>query len=94
MPTLLELINYNNKYFCFGKSMFSNHNWAISKLYNQYRLITPSAIITNKEEKYKSYSDKNLIKEIENNKNNILLLKSIKQTYNERMINNKLNYED
>ena len=74
--------------------MFSNHNWAISKLYNQYRLITPSAIITNKEEKYKSYSNKNLIKEIENNKNNILLLKSIKQTYNERMINNKLNYED
>lgn len=94
MPTLLELINYNNKYFCFGKSMFSNHNWAISKLYNQYRLITPSAIITNKEEKYKSYSDKNFSKEIENNKNNILLLKSIKQTYNERMINNKLNYED
>jgi phosphoglycerol transferase MdoB-like AlkP superfamily enzyme len=94
MPTLLELINYNNKYFCFGKSMFSNHNWAISKLYNQYRLITPSAIITNKEEKYKSYSDKNFSKEIENNKTNILLLKSIKQTYNERMINNKLNYED
>ena len=94
MPTLLELINYNNKYFCFGKSMFSNHNWAISKLYNQYRLITPSAIIANKEEKYKSYSDKNFIKEIENNKNNILLLKSIKQTYSERMINNKLNYED
>ena len=94
MPTLLELIHYNKKYFCFGKSMFSNHNWAISKIYNQYRLITSSAIITNKEEKYKSYSDKNFSKEIENNMNNILLLKSIKQTYNNRMINNKLNYEN
>ncbi len=94
MPTLLEIINYDKKYFAFGKSMFSDNNWAISKLYNQYRLITPHAIITNKEEEYRSYSDNNLNHEINHNNADILKLKAIKQTYNKRMINNKLRHEN
>ena len=74
--------------------MFSDNNWAISKLYNQYRLITPHAIITNKEEEYRSYSDNNLNHEINHNNADILKLKAIKQTYNKRMINNKLRHEN
>jgi len=94
MPTLLEIINYDKKYFSFGKSMFSDNNWAISKLYNQYRLITPHAIITNKEEEYKSYSDNDFSNRINNNNADIIKLKAIKQAYNNRMINNKLRYEN
>jgi len=94
MPTIFEMINYNKNFFAFGKSMFSEQKWAINKLYNQYRLITPNGIITEKNEGYKTYSDKSLKNKIDNIEEDIQLLKSIKQSYNQRMLNNKLQYED
>lgn len=93
MPTLFELINYNKPYFSFGKSMFDD-SWAISYLQNKYRFISDSLIILNKEEQYSFFSDWSAIK----NRNTITheeeLLKAIKQTYNNSMINNKLDYEN
>ncbi len=93
MPTVLELINYNDSYFAFGKSMFTE-SWAVNFLQNKYRLITDSLIIINKEEKYEFFSDWNTsIKKKEDYKYT-LLLKAIKQNYNNRMINNQLLYEN
>ena len=94
MPTIFEMINYNKNFFAFGKSMFSEQKWAINKLYNQYKLMTPNGIITEKNESYKTYSDKSLKNKIDNIEEDIQLLKSIKQSYNQRMLNNKLQYED
>ncbi|MDP7567333.1 MAG: LTA synthase family protein [Flavobacteriales bacterium] len=94
MPTIFEMINYNKNFFAFGKSMFSEQKWAINKLYNQYRLMTPNGIIIEKNEGYKTYSDKSLKNKIDNIEEDIQLLKSIKQSYNQRMLNNKLQYED
>lgn len=93
MPTILEYINYNKPYFAFGKSMFSE-SWAISFLQNRYRLITDSSILVNKSEEYQSYSDWNNKELLENNAKSINLLKAIKQDYNYRMVNNKLQYEN
>ena len=94
MPTILEEIAYTKPYFAFGKSLFSNESWAISKLYSNYRFITNQGIINNKEESYPTFSDWNL-KEISNTEiPNTKLLKAIKQDYNFRMNNNNLKYEN
>ena len=94
MPTVLEMIQYNKSYFAFGKSMFSGKQWAISKLQNHYYFITPNGIIKNKEEEYSTYSDWGLNKDTITNKQDMALLKAIKQDYNWRMINNKIRYEN
>jgi len=94
MPTILEIIQYNKPYFSFGKSMLNNKQWAISKLQNHYYFITPNGIIKNKEEKYTTYSDWGLNKDTIKNKQDVSLLKAIKQDYNWRMINNKLSHEN
>ena len=94
MPTILEIVNYNKPFFSFGKSMFSEKNWAISFLQNKYRFITNNGIIINQEEKYNSFSD---WEELERNNPNIYdvkLLKAIKQDFNYRMTNNNLEYEN
>ena len=90
MPTALELLDYNKPFFAFGKSIFSKESWAINFLQNEYRLITDSSIIINKKNKYTSFSDWNTSINNELNDDNTLLLKAIKQNYNNRMINNKL----
>ncbi len=94
MPTTLEMINYNKPYFSFGKSMFSKEQWAISMLQNQYRFITQNGIINNKAEEYPTYSDWGLNTISTANDSDIILLKAIKQTYNQKMINNKIYYEN
>lgn len=94
MPTLLEILNYNKPYFSFGKSMFSEENWAINFLQNEYRLITDSAIITNRKEKYHSFADWSTSKHNTLRNNKIQLLRAIKQDHNNRMLNNKLLNED
>jgi len=94
MPTILEEISYTKPYLAFGKSLFSNESWAISKLYSNYRFITNQGIINNKGEDYPTFNDWNL-KEIINQENpNTKLLKAIKQNYNSRMKNNNLKYEN
>ena len=93
MPTVLTMINYPKPYFAFGKSMFSE-SWGINLLNNEYRFITENAIITNNQEDYLCFSDwstSEKVKMINSDKN---LLQAIKQDYNDRMINNKLIYEN
>ena len=55
MPTILEEVAYTKPYLAFGKSLFSNESWAISKLYSNYRFITDQGIINNKEESYPTF---------------------------------------
>ena len=94
MPTILEEISYTKPYLAFGKSLFSDESWAISKSHSGYRFITDQGIINNKLENYQNFNDWNL-KEISNKENpNIYLLKAIKQDYNSRMKNNNLKYEN
>jgi len=94
MPTILEEVAYTKPYLAFGKSLFSGENWAICKLYSNYRFITDQGIINNKRENYPAFSDWNL-KEISNTENtSTKLLKAIKQDYNFRMKNNNLKYEN
>ncbi len=94
MPTILEIIGYNKPYLAFGKSMLGSEQWAISKLYNQYRLITPNGILTNKSEEYTAFQDWNFTKKTAVKEKDILLLKAIKQDYNYRMITNNIADED
>ncbi len=94
MPTTLDLLNYNKDYFSFGKSIFSEKNWAISYLNNEYLFITDSSYIFNKKEKYNSFSDANKKEKIKIKKEELNLLKAIKQNYNNRMINNKMTNEN
>ena len=95
MPTILELLGYNKPFLSFGKSMLSKEDWAINYLQNRYCFITSNAIMINKKEEYKSYLDWKLQKlhSVEF-KEDIRLLKAIKQSYNQRMIYNKIRYEN
>ena len=94
MPTILEEVSFTKPYLAFGKSLFSNESWAISKSNNGYRFITDQGIINNKIENYPTFNDWNL--KVKSNKENpnIYLLKAIKQDYNFRMKNNNLKYEN
>ena len=94
MPTVLDIIGYNKPFFSFGKSMFSENNWAINYIQNEYCLIKDNSIILSKTENYSSYKDWSLTDTNMINVNNINLLKAIKQDYNYRMINNKIKYEN
>lgn len=95
MPTILELLGYNKPFLAFGKSMLGKESWAINYLQNRYCFITPNAIMINKKEEYKSYSDWKLQKlNSAEFQEDILLLKALKQSYNQRMINNKITYEN
>ena len=94
MPTVLYIIGYNKPFFSFGKSMFSENNWAINYIQNEYCLIKDNSIILSKTENYSSYKDWSLTDTNMINVNNINLLKAIKQDYNYMMINNKIKYEN
>lgn len=93
MPTILDLIGNDKPFFAFGKSMLSEESWAINFLEGRYHLITDSSIVINKEEVYKSFSDRNMLEENKLNINKSRLLKAIKQDYNHRMLKNKLSNE-
>jgi phosphoglycerol transferase MdoB-like AlkP superfamily enzyme len=94
IPTILSEIGYSKPYLAFGKSMFSDESWAVSKLYNNYRFITPEGIINNKLENYPTFTGWSLKEETTKNTKNIELLKAIKQDYNFRMKTNNLVYEN
>ena len=94
MPTILDIINYNEPFFSFGESIFKKKDWAISFLEETYLFIKRNEFVINKEEDYKTFSDKNLNFQMENNKNSIDLLKAIKQTYNKSLNSNKMQYNE
>ena len=76
------------------KSIFKKKGWAISFLEETYLFIKRNEFVINKEEDYKTFSDKNLNFQMENNKNSIDLLKAIKQTYNKSLNSNKMQYNE
>ena len=94
MPTTLDLLNYNKDYFSFGKSIFSEKIGLTVYLNNEYLFITDSSYIFNQKEKYNSFSDANKKEKIKIKKEEVNLLKAIKQNYNNRMINNKMTNEN
>lgn len=94
MPTILDMINYNKKYFAFGKSMFSKKQWAINKHQDAYLMITNNGIIENVNEDYITYKNWMLTEHTIQNQQGVSLLKAIKQNYNSNMINNNIYYED
>ena len=94
MPTILDVIGYNKKFFSFGKSMIKNKEWAISYLQKTYHLITPNRITINKNNNYHTFKDWELKEEIKLNTKDVTLLNAIKQNYNNRMLENNLSYEN
>tara|TARA_B100000900_G_scaffold264703_1_gene225842 strand:- start:1181 stop:3013 length:1833 start_codon:yes stop_codon:yes gene_type:complete len=94
MPSILEIINFNKKYFTFGKSMINGSDWAICYRSGKYQLISNNGILINSDEKYQQFSDWQMNNEKEVNAYDKNVLKAIKQTYNNSMIDNKMNYEN
>ena len=94
MPSILDLTNYNKKYFTFGKSMINGADWAVCYRSGKYQLITNNGILINSDEKYQQFSDWQLNNEKQVNIYDKKILKAIKQSFNNSMINNKMNYEN
>mgnify|MGYP001235338805 FL=1 len=94
MPSILELTNYNKKYFTFGKSMINGADWAVCYRSGKYQLITNNGILINSDEKYQQFSDWQLKNEKQINAYDKKMLKAIKQSFNNSMIYNKMNYEN
>ena len=94
MPSILELTNHNKKYFTFGKSMIDGADWAVCYRSSKYQLITKNGILINSNEKYQQFSDWQLNNEKQVNAYDKKILKAIKQSFNNSMIYNKMNYEN
>ena len=94
MPSILELTNYNKKYFTFGKSMINGEDWAVCYRSGKYQLITNNGILINSDEKYQQFSDWQLNNEKQVNAYDKKILKAVKQSFNNSMIYNKMNYEN
>ena len=77
------------KFFSFGKSLFREQSWAISFINNEYLLINEYGALIGRNEKYTAF-DKDLKRKGVSNIDITNLLKSIKQQYNNRLINNQL----
>ena len=91
MPTILHLLGYNKQFFSFGKSVFSDESWAIRYLSNKYLLIHEDGFLIDTGEKKTNYSDKKFKNKTENNKEANKFLDAIKQKYNNKLIDNKMN---
>ena len=77
-------------FYSFGKSIFDEQSWAISFLKNQYLMINGHSILVNKNEEYILFKDANLKENIVMQDSLVLLLKSIKQTFNNSMVTNQM----
>ena len=94
MPTILDIINYPKPFFSFGKSIFSEENWAISFINNEYLFVHKNGFLISRDEDYTNFSDKELIKVSKKQKRVITLLKAIKQTYNNSLIKNQIDLNE
>ena len=90
MPSVLDFLGYNLPFNSFGQSVFRKKGWTIHHNNNRYCLITENGIINNRDEKYYSFSDWNFKLKKDNSKKDINFLKSFKQEYSSKMINNTL----
>jgi phosphoglycerol transferase MdoB-like AlkP superfamily enzyme len=94
MPTILDLLGYNKQFFSFGRSIFSDESWAISYLNNEYLLIHEDGFIIDRDNKKINYSDRKLKTKTEENLKANNFLNSIKQKYNNKLIDNKMNTDE
>ena len=90
MPSVLDLLGYSDTFYSFGESVFRKNSWSIHHINNRYCLITDQAIISNRDERYSSFSDWKLKNKIENDSSDIVFLKAFKQLYSQKMIKNNL----
>ncbi|MCK5856251.1 MAG: sulfatase-like hydrolase/transferase [Bacteroidales bacterium] len=94
MPSILDYLHYNQQYFALGESIFdsSSLGFSISYLNYNYQLIHGNQIIKTdfkSNYNYEKFAGGNLIKEIKP-KSLDGFLKAFVQTYNNRMITNKM----
>ena len=90
MPSVLDFLGYNLPFNSFGQSVFRKKGWTIHHNNNRYCLITENGIINNRDEKYYSFSDWDFKLKKDNSQKDINFLKSFKQEYSSKMINNTL----
>ena len=90
LPTVLDLLEYDQEFFSFGKSILKGQDFAVSFLKNEYLMITNEAFLLNKEEIYTSYQDKTLKDKIPIDQDLVKQLKVIKQSFNNSMITNQM----
>ena len=95
LPSVLDYLNYDKNYFALGESVFGNSSlgFSISYLNYNYQIIHGNQIIktdfkTNYN--YERFPGGNILKEIKP-KSLENFLKAFVQTYNNRMINNRMN---
>ena len=60
LPTVLDLIGYEQEFFSFGQSILQGQDLAVSFLKNEYLMITQDGYLVNKDEVYTTYKDKTL----------------------------------
>ena len=90
MPSVLDFLGYNLPFNSFGQSIFRKKGWNIHHNNNRYCLITENGILNNRDEKYYSFYDWNFKLKKDNSQKDINFLKSFKQEYSSKMINNTL----
>ena len=90
MPSILDYLGYDMPFVSFGESVFRKKSWAIHYNNNRYCLITKNGYLNNREEKYSTFSDWSLRDRIDNIEEDVLLLKSFKQSYSKNMTINNL----
>ena len=90
MPSILDYLGYDMPFISFGESVFRKKSWAIHYNNNRYCLITKNGYLNNREEKYSTFSDWSLRDRIDNIEEDVLLLKSFKQSYSKNMTINNL----
>ena len=93
MPTVLDFLGYNKPFISFGESVFRKRGWAIHHNNNRYCLITQYGFLNNRNENYRTFSDWSFKNKLVNNNEDLILLKSFKQSYSSSMIKNKLTFE-
>jgi phosphoglycerol transferase MdoB-like AlkP superfamily enzyme len=89
-PTTMELLGYDKEFFSFGKSILQEQDGAITFLKNEYLMITKDAYLTNRDEVYTLYKDKNLKEKVPQQHELVNKMKAIKQGFNNALITNQM----
>ena len=93
MPTILDLIGYDKKFFSFGKSALRKESWAVIGNDQEKFLLTENGILHKNLAKFKCYKDYQLKESINIKSKDAIKLRAIEQSFNNRMINNHFETE-
>ena len=93
MPTILDLIGYDKKFFSFGKSALRKESWAVIGNDQEKFLLTENGILHKNIAKFKCYKDHQLKETTNINPKDTIKLRAIEQSFNNRMINNHFETE-